>query len=1154
MTRSPRRLRMLTAGAALAAAQVLGLVAGAAPAQAAGGSTSCTEGGVTWRADYTVADSVFGPLLTVTGLKRIDGAGQTDASGMTWELRYDNTPGEFPPQAAAGPPPFHAVRGPLSTIAGTPVATYLSPRLVTPDGACTVYAAPFGNHTSGPGWPRVAVLGDSLLQQLNDSNFNQSAIQGYLEGNLNSIGVLTEVEGQGGRRWTDDGSTGLAKADSYLLDEYRGLLEHDPDGFVVALGANDALFVATGASQADRDSRLSQVQTKLRQVLGEMRSRAGCLVAITAPEHPNVYSANYAAAAKSINDTVRAAAAESTTDSLELVDFADQARTHRNTDPAPWFGGDNLHLAGAGLLVYTATIVQAARRCTDSVVLHGAAGTFDPNSPSGRVQLATGQRALTRTVSGWGFEPGRAPWFSTVTADGTLFFMTVGSAGNVFVSSGEGMSLGAFDPNAGSFSNIRLKTDRNKEVPVKPCAAPPSEPWCQDTGVDRLAGDVGDVDVLNGGNAVVFTGLTLYGGQNLDTEGQFPMFGIVTKGTDGHWRVAEGPDANADGRPDWRNAWSPRELVDATVAADPVHGPALSDAVCPIRRDFFGQPVLDPGGHQVRDCVWTNEVAVLPRSNAVVLTHYGLGTVSVLDVQGPDASGRYSVHISGDHRLPEIDDPSWPDGFSEPSPYLKKDEGPCDGDAPPAEADRKIGVAPREVQADPTSVLGDERFVLGSDMGAWRYADQAGCVANQVVAGGIIEFRYDASAPWDQRVKPVSAPVLVDEVTTKPEPVSGLRAFAGMGPMRYDHQGNLWVPTGDDNWGGLGVKVYPKTASGRALSSSACFDPAKPIQDYVAETAGARKMWGIVCRPQYNVLQPKILGPVFHLDEDPATGNIVVTSWPHGTTVVVDPEGSGTSMTFRVSDVAALSVMATTTQQVEGPCAANPAQRCTAGPKIQAMQGPVDAAGRVWVVASQGTPNTIDSNSPELATRAFAQWVSSVELSRLLGREPQRLTARSGQATVVQAEQTRTMTTTQAPGRSAAVAVDSVASVGSCFPSTCTDPVSGLDGGYALGNETGGGIPAGTVAEYRLVVPKAGRYRVTYRAADRDGGGPAQIRLTVNGNSFDTTVSNATLPAAGQEVGGPTLDLPAGTVTVQLSAPTAAAAGWQLDWMRFARS
>lgn len=449
------------------------------------------------------------------------------------------------------------------------------------------------------------------------------------------------------------------------------------------------------------------------------------------------------------------------------------------------------------------------------------------------------------------------------------------------------------------------------------------------------------------------------------------MFGIVTRGAIGQWRVAEGPNANGDGRPDWRNAWSPRALYDATVAADPVNGPALGEAVCPIKRDFFGQPILDPAGRQVRDCTWTNEVAVMPHSNAVVLTHYGLGTVSVLELSGPDASGRYMARISAAYKFPAVGDPSGPDSFSEPIPYLKSDGGPCDGPAPPAEADRKIGIAPREAQTDPSSPLGDERFAVSADMGAWRYGNGSGCVVNTTVAGGIVEFSYNASAAVDQRIRPMSGPVLVNELTTKSEPVNGLKAFAGIGPMRYDHQGSLWVPSGE-----------------------------------------------------------------------------------------------------------------------------------------------------------------------------------SIDLSRLLGREAQQLTVRPGQATVVQAEQTQTMSTRQVTGSAAAFDVDSVASVGSCSPSTCTDPVSGTTGGYALGDE----IPAGTVAEYRLTVPKTGSYRVSYRAADRNGGSPAQIRMTVNGSTFDTTVSNTILPAPGQEVAGPTLTLPAGTYTIQLSAPTAAAAGGQLDWMRFTRS
>ncbi|MFC7037645.1 hypothetical protein [Nonomuraea rubra] len=89
-----------------------------------------------------------------------------------------------------------------------------------------VYLSPYASAHGQPGLPQVAVLGDSLLQQLNDSAYNAAhGVQGYVEGNLNTAGLLAEVEGQGGRRWTDSGGSGLARADGYLPDEFRGLAE-----------------------------------------------------------------------------------------------------------------------------------------------------------------------------------------------------------------------------------------------------------------------------------------------------------------------------------------------------------------------------------------------------------------------------------------------------------------------------------------------------------------------------------------------------------------------------------------------------------------------------------------------------------------------------------------------------------------------------------------------------------------------------------------------------------------------------------------------------------------------------------------------------------------------------------------------------------------
>src|SRR5262245_12710518 len=96
---------MRSAGAIVPSAVVVfggGAVTGGAPAPAAAASVSCTESGVTWRVDHDTLDTAFGPAVQVTGLKKVQGGTETDASGLTWELRYDHLPGDYPP---GSPPP-----------------------------------------------------------------------------------------------------------------------------------------------------------------------------------------------------------------------------------------------------------------------------------------------------------------------------------------------------------------------------------------------------------------------------------------------------------------------------------------------------------------------------------------------------------------------------------------------------------------------------------------------------------------------------------------------------------------------------------------------------------------------------------------------------------------------------------------------------------------------------------------------------------------------------------------------------------------------------------------------------------------------------------------------------------------------------------------
>jgi hypothetical protein len=110
-----------------------------------------------------------------------------------------------------------------------------------------------------------------------------------------------------------------------------------------------------------------------------------------------------------------------------------------------------------------------------------------------------------------------------------------------------------------------------------------------------------------------------------------------------------------------------------------------------------------------------------------------------------------------------------------------------------------------------------------------------------------------------------------------------------------------------------------------------------------------------------------------------------------------------------------------------------------------------------------------------------------------------------------------------------------------------------------LGDETdpdGDGVqavPTGTAAEYRLTVPKAGTYTVTYRASTRDPNLSRNLVMTVNGATYTTAVtSEGAVPYSAmrdhQQTG--TVTLPAGTHTMRISAPNG---GWELDWIRLTR-
>jgi hypothetical protein len=564
--------------------------------------------------------------------------------------------------------------------------------------------------------------------------------------------------------------------------------------------------------------------------------------------------------------------------------------------------------------------------------------------------------------------------------------------------------------------------------------------------------------------------------------------------------------------------------------------------------------------------------------------------ISVIDLGTPTADGRITARIAAvfdyhdldrdgsrdDPQDATFDDPGWPDAATEaPANQYGTAEGlACRNlPAPVPEAERKIGFALREVQADPSSRRRDERFAVGADRFGHQYVNAAHCVGSSIMGDGITEFRYDPDAAVGARIIPVSAPVVSGETSRAGEGGDGPKGVLGYGQFHYDRSGNLWVPTTDGNEG-RGVKVYAKGTGGRRISTSACLetDPVtggpKRIDRYVAAPAGARPYWGKVCAPDFNLLQTAGLGPIGAIEDDPVSGNVVLTDWTHGTTSVVDTEGTGTGTTFRIGNIVHPMTKLVTDRTVTGPCRANPAQTCTSKEGVSAMGGPVDRSGRLWLAGTNNTPGTLQADSPALWNRRFEQYAVSIDLSRLLGREPRALSARPGQSRHIQAEVTDTAATTRRAGTIATTDIDSVAPVRGCVQRNtiygaqhCIDPVTGIGGsGFELGDDADPdgdrvqGVPAGTAADYRVTVPKAGTYRVTFRATTRNPAVSRDLVLAVvGGASWTTPITSAGAVPYGEmrdHQQSALVTLPAGTHTLRVTAP---AGGWELDWIRFTR-
>jgi lysophospholipase L1-like esterase len=281
-----------------------------------------------------------------------------------WLLRWTPTPAE----AAVAVRTEEWVRmGPLATLAALPMTALQDPRFVTTDGACTVYLLPFRGPVGADTDNTVAVIGDSLVAQLYGSSDRTPASTGPLLDRLVAQGDRAEISGQGGRRWgvKPDGLSSLEQADSVLLDELRGLRE--ARSVVVALGTNDAGWVAHSTDREQYELRLAWVMTHLAPILDELRDHGHCTVLVTMAERNKSYGGSapgtFDVAARQINDYLRTRANADPDDRLKLWDWGAHADPHGHLDPDPWFDNDTIHLKPSGFAHYADELTAASKLC-----------------------------------------------------------------------------------------------------------------------------------------------------------------------------------------------------------------------------------------------------------------------------------------------------------------------------------------------------------------------------------------------------------------------------------------------------------------------------------------------------------------------------------------------------------------------------------------------------------------------------------------------------------------------------------------------------------------------------------------------------------------------------------------------------------------------
>ena len=334
------------------AAMLVPFVVADGPATAMDTAT-CTDVGNTggrsgtWVARFIVRSSVYGPMVQVTslGYRAADGAPTVNHPSSRWKLQWVPL-GDAPRPTRWG----------SDAIIGTPVASYFLPRLVTPNGRCTIYLRPYSFTPDGR---RTGIVGDSITYNASKTLMQKAhfARLAYAQG------MRLEVDAFPGRTWL---SNGRIRATD-MVDEIRGLEGVRTRTVVAALGTNDAIYTAGERDSGARHRRRVDTLWALTQGVKETAARS-CLVLVTPADYPAAVFGlheRYAREARTIGNRMRYLAGVPH-DNIKLLDWAEMSRDHHKPDGTPddWFpDGDDVHLNGTGQHVYVHALTAAADRC-----------------------------------------------------------------------------------------------------------------------------------------------------------------------------------------------------------------------------------------------------------------------------------------------------------------------------------------------------------------------------------------------------------------------------------------------------------------------------------------------------------------------------------------------------------------------------------------------------------------------------------------------------------------------------------------------------------------------------------------------------------------------------------------------------------------------